>query len=155
MSTKLSIFFLSLLCLAALFYLFMRKKPGAPAAAPKRIIRVSVDDAVENFICAVVGESFANEDGSQRQDIIRRLGKVGMQATLEREPDNQYDSNAVAVYIADQQIGYLKTEVAERLADKIDGGRFVAGAVIHAITGGTKSKPHFGVTLNLTVYLIR
>lgn len=151
-----------------LLYMLTRVAQGQPALpalelsrllpkkpAKQKIIRVHVDDAVENFICAVVGESFTNEDGKNRQDIIKRCAKVGMPAHLEREPENPYDSSAVAVYIADQQIGYLKADVAERLADKIDGGRYVAGAAIHKITGGTKSKPHFGVTLDLTVYLLR
>ena len=122
---------------------------------PKKVIRVHAEDTVEQFICAVVGESFDNDDGQSRQRIIKRSARPGIQVHLEREPDNPYDSNAIGAYIDDQQIGYLKTDVAERLADKIDSGNYAAGASVYRVTGGTKGKPHFGVTLEVTVYLLR
>lgn len=122
---------------------------------PRKIIRVHIDDAIDEFICAVVGESFTNSDGQERQQIIKRFAKSGIQVHLEREPDNPYDPTAIAVYLADQQIGYLKRDVAERLAEKIDSGNYAAGAAIHSVNGGTKSKPNFGVTLIVTVFLVR
>lgn len=122
---------------------------------PRKIIRVHIDDAVDEFICAVVGESFTNSDGQERQQIIRRFARAGMQAHLEREADNPYDPTAIAVYVADQQIGYLKRDVAERLSEKIDSGNYAAGGTIHSVNGGTKSKPSVGVTLLVTVYMVR
>lgn len=51
--------------------------------------------------------------------------------TLEREPDNQYDENAVKVLIAKQkplaklagkQLGYLRSNIAALLAPQLDDG---------------------------------
>lgn len=121
----------------------------------KKIIRVRPEDALEQFFCAVVGESFDNDDGTSRQDIIKKHGKPGIQVHLEREPDNPHDGAAIAVYLADQQIGYLKGEVAARHAPKIDTGRYALYAEISSVNGGTKKKPNIGVTLEATLFKVR
>lgn len=41
-------------------------------------------------------------------------------ARFVREPDNQYDANAVMVIVADKKIGYLPRDKAARLAAIID-----------------------------------
>lgn len=75
------------------------------------------------YYVAVVGESFPNRDGSDRQAIIRRL-RQGHPITLRHEPDNPYDPSAIAVDSARGQIGYLaRTEEAMR-------DRVLRGAVI-------------------------
>ena len=125
------------------------------AKVPKKIIRLRAEDAMDKFFCAVVGESFDNDDGSSRQEIIKQHGRAGAQVHLEREPDNQYDDLAIAVYLADQQIGYLKGDVAARHAPKIDTGRYVLYAEIASVNGGTKDKPNIGVTLEATLFKVR
>lgn len=122
---------------------------------PKKIIRLRAEDAMDKFFCAVVGESFDNDDGSSRQEIIKQHGRAGAQVHLEREPDNQYDDLAIAVYLADQQIGYLKGDVAARHAPKIDTGRYALYAKISSVNGGTKDKPNIGVTLEATLFKVR
>ncbi len=100
----------------------------------------------------VVGESYRNSDGSDRQRIIARL-QVGDPIVLVREPDNQYDSNAIAVCTTGgRQIGYLSRADAQRFSAKMDKG-VVLKAVIRFIGGGTANKPSRGVWLN--VYAIR
>lgn len=145
--------------LAALIFFIPRKKRPAIASPPanpaKRITRLRAEDATESFFCAVVGESFKNEDGGDRQEIIRRLAKAGEQVHLEREPDNPHDDNAIAVFVEDQQIGYLKTEVAARHAPKIDTGRYALAAVIASVNGGKRGKKNLGVTLEATLYRVR
>ena len=42
--------------------------------------------------------------------------------SLEREPDNPHDSNAIGVYFLNDRLGYLQKPVAEKLAPVIDGG---------------------------------
>ena len=72
----------------------------------------------------VSGTGFENPDGSSRANIIRRFVFDGMQVTLVREPSNEHDPNAVAIYIAaprlfgllgtsPKQIGYLSANVAK------------------------------------------
>lgn len=106
------------------------------------------------FHSKVAGVTFRNDDGSDRQDYIRSYCRPGSDIILKREPDNPYDSNAVAVWVkgnvlaSEVQIGYLKAEVAEEIADYMDGGGVVE-AQITEVTGGTRDKPTFGVNISL------
>ncbi|XOV90837.1 MAG: HIRAN domain-containing protein [Bacteroidota bacterium] len=64
----------------------------------------------------VVGVSHTNEDGTPRQTIITREVEENDLLTLEPEPNNPYDPNAVKVLSKNgNQIGYLKKEVAEQI----------------------------------------
>lgn len=79
-------------------------------------------DPEDGYTFAVVGESFKNDDGTLRQKIISAMCP-GESVLLKREPDNKYDTNAVAVLNAGgRQIGYLKSAVAKWFAPKIDAG---------------------------------
>lgn len=58
----------------------------------------------------IVGESFRNEDGSNRQAEIRRF-RTGHAVQLRREPHNRFDPMAVGVFSNQGvQIGYRKAE---------------------------------------------
>ena len=46
----------------------------------------------------VVGVSFINDDGSNRANIISKMDE-NSKVFLERDPYNQYDSNAVKVLV--------------------------------------------------------
>lgn len=78
-----------------MFGSLFRALAGRTKAASEKGIKISV-----------VGESFENDDGSDRQDIIERL-KVGDEIELRNEPDNLYDKNAIAVFSRHGQIGYI------------------------------------------------
>jgi hypothetical protein len=56
----------------------------------------------------VSGVSYTNEDGTDRQSIIRKYCREGTPLTLVRERDNPRDPNAVAIYVGPRQIGYLR-----------------------------------------------
>jgi HIRAN domain len=80
---------------------------------------------------------------------------IPTQATLVLEPDNPYDPNAVAVYIAGRKVGHLPRPAAQAFAPV---GRRLAdqqqvGACSASITGGWDrgdgDTGHFGVTLDL------
>lgn len=75
-----------------------------------------------------------------RAHVIRRHCKKGMRVRLRREPDNEHDSNAIAVFLsvprlfgllgqAQAQIGYIKAAAAKGLAKKMDAGVPVTGYV--------------------------
>lgn len=74
----------------------------------------------------VRGVTFENEDGSSRQDILEELYTEacdGDAVELRREPDNEYDENAIAVYTEDErQLGFLSRELAADLAPEMDDG---------------------------------
>jgi hypothetical protein len=101
---------------------------------------------MKSFICAVTGESFNNPDGEPRQNIIKYHVQPGMYARLEHEPENPHDENAVAVYVASFQIGYLKRDVAQRILQQLED--FGVDATVHGVHGGENGQP-FGVTLEI------
>jgi single-stranded-DNA-specific exonuclease len=84
-----------------------------------------------DFFTKVVGVSFEG-----RQDSAGGLSAAD-ELQLIREPENSYDANAIAVRYGSLQIGFLRREIAKRLAPNIDAGdRYVAR--VASITGGGK-----------------
>ena len=115
------------------------------ARAPNKIAVAGVE-----YTLGLAGESFRNEDGTERQSIIRRC-KVGESLKLFRDHDNPHDPNAVAVLReTGDQLGFIKKKDAGWVAKLIDEGHAVE-AEIESIMGGSSDKPSLGVTINLFV----
>ena len=76
----------------------------------------------------VAGEQYENYDGSSRQKAIKKC-RTGQPVTLVREPDNEYDQNAIKVISSFGQIGYVGRNNAEWLSRIIDEGRGVSAHV--------------------------
>jgi len=100
----------------------------------------------------IAGVSFHNDDGSSRQEIIRKFCKAGDQLTLKREPNNRYGrGNAIAVHLlTEQQIGYIEHGLSRDLAPKIDAGTRLR-ATVAAVTG--MDKPTLGVDIAVEVVM--
>lgn len=105
----------------------------------------------ETFFSKVVGVTRENDDGSNRQEIIQEELKNGDMLFLNREPDNPYDRNAIAVVTSDfeKKIGYINSDLASRLAPLMDRGSFI-DCYIAEITGGGPGQS-YGVNIKLTV----
>jgi hypothetical protein len=57
------------------------------------------------------------------QDSINKWGHQDIGSfSLEREPDNPHDPNAIGVWFLDDRLGYLERPVAEKLAQVLDTG---------------------------------
>lgn len=69
----------------------------------------------------VVGVTYDNADGTDRQHIIAKHVEPGDDIDLVPEPDNPYDSNSVAVVHQAGQLGYVPREWSKRL-DVSQGG---------------------------------
>ena len=75
------------------------------------------------FVCHLAGRSYHDADK------VKDLLKVGTPLLLKREPDNQYDKNAVAVMFhnifngKDYCLGYIPREFNKSLAQILDAGR--------------------------------
>ncbi|GAC1403466.1 MAG: hypothetical protein NVSMB64_05270 [Candidatus Velthaea sp.] len=54
---------------------------------------------------------------------------------LRRQPENPFDPNAIAVHFGSLQIGFLKKEIARRIAAKVDAGERYR-AEVGTVTGG-------------------
>jgi len=111
-------------------------------------------NVANTFIVGIRGESYQNDDGTNRQEIIKQL-KVGQAINLVADPMNKHDRNAVAVLTANgKQIGFLPSDA--RNSTSILRGEPIR-AIIHKLTGGTNwfartilGKKHIGVVLKLT-----
>jgi hypothetical protein len=86
---------------------------------------------------------------SQYQPALRRVAKSGRVcwATLLAEPDNPFDSNAVAVQIQGATVAYLSRTDARRYQSRL---RTLTEPmrVPAKLTGGTGDKPSFGVVVD-------
>ena len=93
---------------------------------------------MKQFYTKIVGVTF---DDRQKHIASVRLGD---HLTAVKEPNNQYDPNAIAVYSKKHQIGYLSRQVANSLKnqDKID-------ILVSQITG--KDKETLGVNVIVTI----
>src|SRR3546814_12775632 len=76
------------------------------------------------------GECFDNEDGSSRQDELRRC-RTGEEAHLVSEPDNPHDPLAVAIVRATGvRAGYLRRPSAQWVAQKVVARRAFQTAIV-------------------------
>lgn len=117
---------------------------------------------MRSFYTKVVGVTFNNDDGSGRQEIIRRYCKPGGDLIMAAEPNNPCADHAVAIYVVKRgwfgrtkqyQIGYLSDNsgAAQRVFDHAMGGG-AAAVEISDVTGGTRDKPNIGVNIEITLY---
>ena len=94
-----------------------------------------------SFHTKVVGVTFKNDDGSDRQRLIRNLvrnGELeeGTELFFVPQPDNPYDSNCVQVRAGNgQTLGNLSREVAAQVAPQIRQG-YSFKVYVAAQTGG-------------------
>ena len=93
------------------------------------------------FYTKVVGVTFEG-----RQDVIGGL-VPGAHVELRREPDNPYDANAIGVFFGALQIGFLRKEIARRLAENFDAGQRYRAQIGSVTGGGTRS---LGVNIQVT-----
>ncbi len=111
---------------------------------------------VSTFHTKVVGVTYRNSDGSDRQQIIRNLIqngqlRVGTELQLIPEPTNPYDSNCIQVVTMNGlQIGNLSREVAANVAPAMKAGS-VYKAQVSTLTGGGISYAA-GVNIQITCY---
>jgi len=94
----------------------------------------------DDFYSKIVGVSFEG-----RQNVVAGL-LPGNALALVREPDNSHDSNAIAVRFGLLHLGYLRREIAQRLAANLDRGDRYAASV-GSITGGAGR--HVGVNIRV------
>jgi single-stranded-DNA-specific exonuclease len=85
------------------------------------------------FNTKIVGVTFEG-----RQDLIAGL-QPGQELELVRQPDNAFDANAVAVHFGRLQLGFVRKQIAARIASNIDAGERYRAEVRHITGGGTRS----------------
>jgi HIRAN domain len=100
---------------------------------------------LKDMVLKVVGVTFFNKDGSSRQEIISKISLSSF-VELKREPNNEYDPNAIAVFVDGFQVGFLSGEDAQNIAIMMDSG-IQFNAVVEQI-GIYKGKNYFRILVN-------
>ena len=102
----------------------------------------------------VSGTTFENRQ--ERLEFLKRFRLEDLSVTLEREPNNQYDRNAIQVVVHIKQItkktviGYIPKELARELSKVIDIGVQLRASLIQII-GGYSYKETLGALVNITI----
>lgn len=102
----------------------------------------------------VTGTTFENRQ--ERLQFLKRFRLEDLRVTLEREPNNQYDENAirVVVHITPLQrktvIGYIPKGLAKELSKVLEKEIEVKAKLLQII-GGYSYKETLGVLLNITI----
>lgn len=116
----------------------------------KKIVQKTKQQADKNkFYSKVVGVTYLNDDGSDRQQLIKHYCKKDMPLDLEFEINSRTNERACRVLAGDKQIGFLH----EALAKELYVYAQQAGRSIHAIisdcTGG-EGQEAYGVNIVIT-----
>lgn len=104
-------------------------------------------------VCAT-GTSFENRQ--ERLQFLRQFHLKDLTVTLEREPDNEFDSNAIQIVVHIKPIsrrtiiGYVPKGLAKELSKVIDMGIPVKASLIQII-GGYSYKEALGVLIDIQI----
>ena len=112
------------------------------------------DDDDEQDVYRDILEDMIEEDieegilltGTQYEGRAERIEnvKVGDMVHLVREPNNEYDSNAIHVFNEEGSLGYIPAGIAEGLAPMMDEGRIQTDAVVIEVTPlSVQKKPEY------------
>lgn len=70
----------------------------------------------------VVGLTFNSEYPSNVYEIAKRFALGDDSISIEREPDNEFDNNAIVVVDGEKAVGHLPAKIAALIAPQIDAG---------------------------------
>lgn len=100
------------------------------------------------------GTTFENRQ--ERLQFLKQFHLSDLTVTLEREPDNEFDSNAIQIVVHIRPIsrrtviGYVPKELARELSKVIDMGIHVRASLIQII-GGYSYKEAFGALIDIRI----
>ena len=109
----------------------------------------------QTFKVKVVGVTYTNDDGINRQQILAKC-KKGERINLRREYNNTHDQYAISVHrMNGEKLGYLKSDI--RLAMHIDRNGIIESGIVEIIGGPTffqkifkKPGKSYGCVLRIT-----
>ncbi len=87
------------------------------------------------FDTAIVGVRFYQGAAELLSELSPDGGRIPGLLTLVREPDNNYDKNAIAVHLDGKKVGHIPAPQAKILAPMLDAGRKVLGITRRGVTG--------------------
>jgi hypothetical protein len=100
----------------------------------------------------IVGLPFPNHVGTRCADVCRELLSAGDVVTLERDPDNAHDPDAIAVFAADgrgrRHCGFIPARHTSWIGEQLDSGRGLEAKVGELLYSGDVLR---GVDLEITL----
>ena len=100
------------------------------------------------------GTTFENRQ--ERLQFLKQFQPEDLSITLEREPGNKFDSNAIQIVVHIKPIsrktviGYVPRGLAKELAKVMDAGIHAAASLVQII-GGYSYKESLGALINITI----
>jgi len=100
------------------------------------------------------GTTFENRQ--ERLNFLQQFRPDDLSVTLEREPGNSFDQNAIRIVVHIRSIsrrtviGYIPKGLARELAKVMDMGIQVKASLMQII-GGDSYKEHLGALVNITI----
>lgn len=100
------------------------------------------------------GTTFENRQ--ERLQFLKQFQPEDLSITLEREPENKFDSNAIQIVVHIKPIsrktviGYVPRGLAKELAKVMDAGMHAAASLVQII-GGYGYKESLGALVNITI----
>ncbi|GEM_PF-2226495 len=98
----------------------------------------------------IVGVTFDNTDGINRQVILEKMKTGDKTITLKRDPNNAYDEHAIEIHSNYGMAGFINADLAPDLASKMDSGKVVK-ATVEEITGG-QGGCYYGCNILIEIY---
>lgn len=106
-------------------------------------------DKKEYWRGSVAGVSFIDTYPENLRLLKEELAYTNhLQAEIQRNSDNQYDSNACEVWVDEQFIGHLAKDIAKEIAPRIDAGEKFE-LVITYIGASSEQPDKLGAVYNL------
>ena len=96
------------------------------------------------FNSKIVGSTFIPGG----QEALKALS-IGQVLFLVREPDNEYDPNAIAIYNGNVHLGYLPKDTAAKINKDVADG--LVQCEVAELTGGTAGKENRGCNILITI----
>ena len=123
-------------------------KKQANESNKKMKIDVSSLEVEQDFHTKVVGVTFDNDDGSSRQEIIKKC-KVGDSIIFKPVPTEKYPEAIGVFTTTGEQLGHVNADLAHKLNDKHTMN--LMNVTISNITGRGKGKS-VGCNLHVIIY---
>lgn len=131
-----------------LIYRYAKKKKAAKSA-PRKAKQMSQDEPLEIIETRVAGVSFNNDDGTSRQEILKRC-TTGESIRLIHAPMPGHEFAVKVLRENGEQLGYIPSEDAEDVESWVNSANKVT-AKIKKITGGTQDKPTVGCVIEIRI----
>ena len=144
------------LTLSVIWLRVKRRHSGVKYGTVNYLIPGEDDEPLTPREVFVSGVNRVGVCGEHRQSLIAKLRK-GEPIFLVRQPNNEYDSNAVILYAANgKDIGFLPRELAKEIAPRLDKGSPVTATVSSVERFDTEEgKRLLGVRLRLVPHKLR